>query len=298
MDLAALSDFNLVARHGGLGRASRASGIPKTTLSRRIAALEMFLGTPLIDRGPTAIRLTEAGEALHARTGPLLREIGEAGAAARDGATEPAGRLRISIPLLFAQAAAGQLAAMIVARHPAIRLDIVAEDRRADPVLDGFDLVIRVNPAPDEALVGRCILRDEMLLVAPAHTAVPAPDTPAGPVAAVVMGTVPEGGWRRREDGAIFTPKPIAQMSGIGLVRDAVRAGAGTAALPRSLVAANLREGRLRCWGHLDVPPVELWALRPARRFQTRKVQALLQAIDELFPGGAFSFHADQSEPR
>ena len=39
MDLAALADFNLVARHGGFGRASRASGRPKATLSRRVLDL-------------------------------------------------------------------------------------------------------------------------------------------------------------------------------------------------------------------------------------------------------------------
>jgi DNA-binding transcriptional LysR family regulator len=50
VDLAALADFNLVARHGGVGRASRASGRPKTTLSRRVLELEAQLGVRLLDR--------------------------------------------------------------------------------------------------------------------------------------------------------------------------------------------------------------------------------------------------------
>ena len=40
MDLLALADFNLVARYGGFGRAARAAGRPKATLSRRVAELE------------------------------------------------------------------------------------------------------------------------------------------------------------------------------------------------------------------------------------------------------------------
>jgi DNA-binding transcriptional LysR family regulator len=40
MDLLALADFNLVARHGGFGRAARATERPKATLSRRVAELE------------------------------------------------------------------------------------------------------------------------------------------------------------------------------------------------------------------------------------------------------------------
>ena len=43
MDLLALADFNLVARHAGFGKAARATGRPKATLSRRVAELESSL---------------------------------------------------------------------------------------------------------------------------------------------------------------------------------------------------------------------------------------------------------------
>jgi DNA-binding transcriptional LysR family regulator len=50
VDLVALADFNLVALHGGFGRASRASGRPKATLSRRVMELEESLGVRLLER--------------------------------------------------------------------------------------------------------------------------------------------------------------------------------------------------------------------------------------------------------
>lgn len=53
MDILALADFNLVARHGGFGKASRAAGRPKATLSRRVAELEASLDLRL----PAAIWL-------------------------------------------------------------------------------------------------------------------------------------------------------------------------------------------------------------------------------------------------
>jgi len=46
-----LSDFNVVAAHGGFGPASRASGRPEATLSRRIVELEQCLGARLIECG-------------------------------------------------------------------------------------------------------------------------------------------------------------------------------------------------------------------------------------------------------
>ena len=100
MDLLALADFNLVARHGGFGRAARATGRPKATLSRRVAELESSLNLRLIERGPRAVKLTEEGRALHERAGALLAELEETAAAIASGGGRPRGNLRISAPLL------------------------------------------------------------------------------------------------------------------------------------------------------------------------------------------------------
>ena len=66
MDLVALADFNLVARHGGFGRAARAAGRPKATLSRRVAELESSLDLRLFERGARALNkaaiLDDAGD--------------------------------------------------------------------------------------------------------------------------------------------------------------------------------------------------------------------------------------------
>ena len=76
MDLEALADFNLVAAHGGFGRAGRISGRSKATLSRHVSELEHGLGVRLIERGSQSLRLTDEGRALHERTDdiPLLVE--------------------------------------------------------------------------------------------------------------------------------------------------------------------------------------------------------------------------------
>ena len=81
MDLLALADFNLVARHGGFGRAARAAGRPKATLSRRVTELENSLGLRLFERGARALKLTHEGKALHERTSRLLTEVEETAAA-------------------------------------------------------------------------------------------------------------------------------------------------------------------------------------------------------------------------
>ena len=172
MDLQALSDFNLVAAHGGFGRASRISGRSKATLSRRVAELERSLGVRLMERGAQSLRLTDEGQSLYARTNGPLSEIVEAGEAVVLGAATPRGRLRVSVPVVFAHVAFGWIGARFALAYPDVQLEIVADDRRVDLVEDNYDLVIRVNPSSDDRLVGRRILYGERVIVA--HPTVPA----------------------------------------------------------------------------------------------------------------------------
>lgn len=80
----------------------------------------------------------------------LLTELDETAAAIVSGAEKPRGRLRISAPLLLSQTAMGKIAAGFALKYPDVRLEIITEDRAVDMIEEGYDLVIRVNPAPDE----------------------------------------------------------------------------------------------------------------------------------------------------
>jgi DNA-binding transcriptional LysR family regulator len=295
MDLRALSDFNLVAANGGFGRASRVSGRSKTTLSRRVAELEQSLGVRLIERGSHNLRLTEEGRTLHERTAGPLSEISEAGEAVVLGASIPRGRLRVSAPVVIAHVAFGRIGARFALAYPEVQLEIVAEDRRVDPVEDGYDLVIRVDPSPDDRLVGRRFLNDERLIVA--HPDLPQPrnctDDRGDPsVRAVLLSTTPpDATWRLRGDQAtdiVLKPEPVLRLSSLLMVRDAVLAGAGAATLPRLLVADDVAAGRLALWGIQAGPPVELWALQSSRRLVGAKVRAFLDVVEKAFPERAF----------
>jgi DNA-binding transcriptional LysR family regulator len=282
MDLLALADFNLVARHGGFGRAARATGRPKATLSRRVAELEAGLGLRLLERGARVLKLTEAGRALYERTGALLTEIDETAAALASGGARPRGRLRVSAPLLFAQMAMGKLAAGFALRYPEVRLEVTTEDRPVDMIEEGYDLVIRVNPDPDENLVGRIFLRDRLAVVAS-----PALVRPAGAAAvpAVVRTTSVQAAWPVTEQPEIAID-PVLRLSSLVMVRDAVRAGVGAGCLPVSLVSRDLAAGTLVSWGDAAGPEIALWALYPSRRLLSARVSAFLDYLKAAFPKG------------
>jgi DNA-binding transcriptional LysR family regulator len=285
MDLAALVDFVTVARHGGFGRASRASGRPKATLSRRVAELEVSLSLRLFERGARMIKLTEEGRALLERAGALLTELDETAAAIASGGDRPRGRLRISAPLLFSQTAMGKLAAGFALKYPEVRLEVTTEDRPVDMVEEGYDLVIRVNPDPDESLVGRAFLRDGLVVVA-------APHLIQGPGTAVPV--VIRGAAGQSRSWSINTPagpttiqiEPVLSLSSMTMVRDAVRMGVGAARLPLSLVSHDLAAGRLVRWGDVEGPDTVLWALYPSRRLLSARVSAFLDYLKHAFPSG------------
>lgn len=281
MDLLALADFNLVATHGGFGRASRGSGRSKATLSRKVSELEAALGVRLIDRGSRTLRLTAEGRALHERTRGPLAEIVEAERAVAAGAAIPTGKLRVSAPIVLAHVLLPGIAAAFVRSHPQVELEIVAEDRKVDPVEEDYDVVIRVDPSPDERLVGRRILEDERLLVAaPGVTVALQPesgDQPERVPAVGLIATPADIVWR--VPGGLIAPRFGLRFSSFLMVRDAVIGGAGVALMPKLLVAKDVAAGRLVSHGAHAGPSVEVWALQNTRRLSSSKIRAFLEVL-------------------
>lgn len=285
MDLLALADFSLVARHGGFGRAARAATRPKATLSRRVAELEASLGLRLFERGGRDLKLTEEGRALFERASLLLTELEETAAQISSRGERPRGRLRISAPLLFSQMAMGRLAAEFALRFPEVRLEVTTEDRMVDMIEEGFDLVIRVNPDPDETLVGRPFLRDRLVVVARPDVEQPATGVA---VPAVVRGTDDHRPWLLRTPAGAkeIAIEPMLSLSSLIMVRDAARAGVGAARLPISLVTHDLAQGTLAHWGNVDASEIALWTLYPSRRLLSARVSAFLDHLKRAFPNG------------
>ena len=286
MNLLALADFNLVARHEGFGKASRATGRPKATLSRRVAELEASLELRLFERGARVLKLTEEGRALFERTSQLFTELDETTSEIASGGREPRGRLRISAPLLFSLTAMGKLAADFALKYPKVQLEVTTEDRPVDMIEEAYDLVIRVNPEPDESLIGRVFLHDQLVIVA-------SPDLPR-PIDGSAVPAVVRGQARQGEIWNVKTPTsqsgiavhPVLSLSSLVMVRDAVRKGVGAGRLPVSLVSHDIGDGTLVQWGDVDGPEITLWALYPSRRLLSARVSAFLDFLRDAFPKG------------
>ena len=287
MNLNALEDFLLVATHGGLRKASRASGRSKATLSRRMADLEEALGVRLLERGSNRLILTEAGHTLLARAEDPMREVEEALTSAREGLATPRGRLRIAAPLLFSQLALGQLGARFLAAYPDVQLDVVAQDRAVDLVEEHFDVAIRVNPREDSMLVGRCFAKDRLVIAAAPSMKMPRAGKAGKPVPlpAVVLSSYASEPWPIDRSRLVIDPQPVMRASSLLIVRDAALAGVGVAMLPRSIIGSRLKSGELVQWGTTG-KPVDLWALHTSRRLPSAKVRAFVDFMGDQYPDG------------
>jgi DNA-binding transcriptional LysR family regulator len=283
MDLNALADFTLVASRGGLGKASRASGKSKATLSRRIADLEEQLGVRLIERSARGLKLTDAGAVLMARTeGPML-EVAEAMTATREGLSAPRGLLRVASPVLFSQLAMGRISAEFSAAFPEVTVEVVAEDRVVDLVEEQFDVAIRINPKPDGNLVGRCFAKDRLVVVAAPSVSMPDPGA-VRPMPAIVSASFQPTNWNLDEGRLVLEPIPKLRLSSFLMVRDAAVAGAGAALIPQSIAWSQLTRGELVQWGTVTGVEVELWVLHTSRRLPAPKVRAFVEFMCERYP--------------
>lgn len=283
MNLNALSDFILVATNEGLGKASRASGISKATLSRRIADLEDQLGVRLIERSARGLKLTEAGATLISRTEGLLSEVTEAMTAVGDGVSTPRGRLRVAAPVLFSQLAMGRIGAEFCAAYPEIEIEIVAEDRMVDLVEEQFDVAIRINPSPDSNLVGRCFAKDRLVVVAAPEIIRPLPGA-IRPVPGIVTSSFQPAHWSLDGGQLVLEPIPKLRFSSLLMVRDAAIAGGGAALIPQSIAWNQLARGDLVQWGIVSGAERELWVLHTSRRLAAPKVRAFVDFLCARYP--------------
>ena len=125
LDLNALVLFDAVARQGGFTAAAAHLGVTKTRVSLQISRLEAALGTALFVRTTRQVRLTDAGQALHAQCGPLLQGLHDALEQGRTRShAELSGTLRVSTTVDQAVQSLAPALARFAALHPRLAIEL------------------------------------------------------------------------------------------------------------------------------------------------------------------------------
>jgi DNA-binding transcriptional LysR family regulator len=165
LDLNQVSAFVRVMETGTFTAAARSLGLPTSSVSRRVSALEKSLRVRLLQRGTRKLVLTEAGRLYFERARAALAGLSEASAAVTDMSQEIAGPIRFTT----GGDNTGLIASLIsefLGRYPKVQVDVVLTPRRVDLVTEGFDLALRAGPLVDSSLVVRRLGRSDRGLFA------------------------------------------------------------------------------------------------------------------------------------
>lgn len=254
LDLNALRLFVQVVQAGGYAKASRDYGVPRATLSRRIAGLEAELGLRLIERSSRAFRLTPPGETLFARGQSILATAQLATEELERGQTDPQGLVRFAVAPSVLQLSLDRMIADYLAAHPAVTIQIAALNRRVDLMREGFDFAIRAGATrsgPLDQVVLPLAQMAHVLVVAPHWQTALRPSlreslmhVPA--LAWAGSGQQPRWNLLDQNGKDITLPlTPRLAVEDMAALRHAALAGLGMALLPRVMARDDLAAGRL-----------------------------------------------------
>src|SRR5262245_37870251 len=136
LETAELLAFSKAVDARSLSRAASELGVPRATLSRRLARLERRIGARLLRRSTRSLLLTDAGEALYRHARIVLDAVEQAEASVRQTDQAVRGDLRVSVPPMD-----GGLHEMLCAfaeRYPEVRLQVHFSTQLVDLRRDGY----------------------------------------------------------------------------------------------------------------------------------------------------------------
>lgn len=295
--------FQAVADEGGFSAAARRLELSVSTVTRLVADLEQYLGVRLLQRTTRHVALTDAGEVYLQRVRVILDEVEEAFGMAQAQTGNLSGAVRILVSPVFAEHLLAPLLLAFRARQPKIVLDVfvdaLREAREAEAMARDYDILLMgARQGYDANVVARpLVTTDGVLCASAAYLA--AHGVPQQPQDLAQHHCL----MRRTSDGRsgvarlylpqepLVDPVDVAVVSAFtvnhtGTLLRATLEGAGISALPLSLVAEHLADGRLqRVLAPWVTGRFTLYAVLPSRKFMPARVRAFLDFLSEYTQG-------------
>ncbi|MFQ6593931.1 MULTISPECIES: LysR family transcriptional regulator [Pseudomonas] len=165
-----LRTFVRVTELSSFTQAGDSLGLPRSTVSEHVQALEELLGARLLQRTTRKVQATQDGRVLYERSKDLLAHMEELEGLFRQDETQLAGRIRVDLPNVLARDMLLPHLPAFLERHPLIEMEISSTDRQVDLIAEGFDCVLRVGAQPDQTVVARRVCSMPMVnCVSPAY---------------------------------------------------------------------------------------------------------------------------------
>ncbi|AQR61895.1 LysR family transcriptional regulator [Brevundimonas sp. LM2] len=286
MELADIRAFVRITDEGGVSAAARALGIPKSSISRGLARLEIGVGAILIERHTRQLRLSDAGRLFLPHARRILSDVEEAGSALEGLTGEPRGTLRINAAVTFAVGLVAPMLPAFMRRYPNVRIVLDTENRLVDLAREEVDVAIRVGQLADSDLMARKLGTVALWPCAsPAYLAERGvPTTPDALSGHALLG------WLDRPSEWVFggadgtqhrTPVPVGTVAPEpAVLQMLLMGGAGIGRLPDFLARPRVAAGELvRLLPDYRPESVDVHAVYPAHRSLSAKVPLFVDAL-------------------
>lgn len=167
MDLEELSAFLKVVDAGSFLGAADTLGVSRSTLRRRVGALEARAGVPLLESTSSGVVLTEAGRALRNRGKTMIEEASALIASVREVGQEPTGTLRIMLPVGLPPYLLTPFLSLLRARLPKLAIHARFSDNPLSQSIVDVDCFLHfANAAPTGPYLSYELMRPRQWLLA------------------------------------------------------------------------------------------------------------------------------------
>ncbi len=281
--------FARVAEFGSFSRAADKVGLPKSSVSRRLAALEQRLGERLLLRTTRRQTLTEFGQQLLEHAKQVVLEVEAVAALSERRQATPTGRLRVSMPADIAHLLLAHMLGAFVAMYPDISLELDLSARRVDLLGEGFDVAVRIGALPDDSLLAarRLSLMSTGVYASPQYLA--EHGTPQVPqdllqhqAVRLLGGNGEPMPWRLVNGEQEWTALPPGRFAANApdLLLRMVLAGTGIGAVPDVFAQADVRRNALvRILPDWCFPRTPISADFPRRKLMPPKTRVFIEML-------------------
>jgi DNA-binding transcriptional LysR family regulator len=289
--LSAIRVFVAIADAGSLSGAGERLGMPLTTVSRHLKALEEALNTRLVTRTTRRLAMTEPGQAYLETCRRVLGDLDMAERHLAGERAEPRGLLALTAPSLFGRLYVRPVVSAYLDAYPQMTARMLLVNRVVNLVEEGLDLGIRIGHLPDSAMRATTLGTVRLICCAsPAYLG--RAGAPAEPRALLDHSCIsftsfsqpdrwafPGGGapGKRRPQNVTVEPRLIVNTAETGI--DAAVSGLGIVRVLSYQAQAALKDGSL-CRVLEDFEPEPLPVSLVHR--EDRLPQAKVQSFSEL----------------
>ncbi len=288
LDLNALLLFFEVVNAQSISAGARKLGLPKSTISRKLAFLEDQLGAVLFKKGGRKLAVTDIGQALYEHCERIAAEIEEAGLGTTRMQTELRGTLRVSMPVDFGTGWLSAAIAAFAVSYPDIHLVIDANSRWIDVSVEPYDVAVQLSTLHEtHSGVRRLASITRGVYASPSF--IERKGLPRRVDDFEYFDCImtehqkAEGVWNfRSELGAkVIDVAGRITVNHIGVARELVIGGVGLGILPNIMCQNDVRAKRLvRILTDWESPSLQVCATFPGQRKESRRLKAFLDFME------------------